>query len=177
MKYTRQTSFQDNVPADGGQVRRELDGIAEATNNITNEQLSPTAGIDQTKLSGSTLHKSAMYVQSNTTNALTNNQVTYRGWGYIVGNSTANIIETVTIPNGGFDDANYSVSVEYTGDKATTPTGPGDVTSFNPNVSSSIKGSTAYSSTQFAVSLIINNGGGNFTANHVYTWIAIGTKA
>lgn len=158
------------------QVAATVNGQLDET-NLRPQTRIPLASTTVVSGLASTLGKSAMYVQSDTTNALTNNQVTYRGWGYIAGNSTANIIETVTLPNSGFDDATYSVSVEYTGDKATAPTGPGDVTSFNANVSSSIKGSTAYSSTQFAVSLIINNGGGNFTSNHVYTWIAIGTKA
>lgn len=118
-----------------------------------------------------------MYVQSVTTNTLTSNQVIYHGWGYIGASGIGVVTQTVTLPNSGFDDANYSVSVIYTGEKATAPSGPGDVTSHNVNVSANIKGTTAYSATQFNINLTINNGGGNFNNNTVYTWIAIGTKA
>lgn len=41
--YTRQNSFQDGTPADGGQVRGELDQVAQATNAIVAGQISTGA--------------------------------------------------------------------------------------------------------------------------------------
>lgn len=174
--YVPQHQFQDGQPPDGGQVRNELERVGLSTNNIENSQVSATAAIDQTKLSGSTLHKSAMYVQSITTDAITSNQVIYRGWGH-TGNSTATTDEiTVTLPNSGFDNTNYQVFVTYLGEKTTgAPTSRADINAWKLHAVASVKGSLPNSTTQFRIGFY-SNGGGNF--NYIlFDWMAIGTKA
>ena len=146
--------------------------LVSVVNNLDNTNIVPSANIDQTKLSSSTLHKSAMYVDSNGTPALTNNQVIYRGWG-VTGNIGATSgTDVVTLPNGGFSDANYDVAITYLGEKATAPTSRTDVNIFANGTASSH--GAAQTSTQFTASFF-RTAGGNL-AFVAYSWIAVGTK-
>lgn len=148
--YVRSNSFADNSPADGGQVRSELDNIQRVVNRTA-----------------------AVYVQSITTNALTDNQIIYRGWGYKDLSATTSGTIDITLPNGGFDNTNYQVSAIYLGEKATAPSSRSDVTSHKVHTVTNIVGSST-TSTVFRISFY-SNGGGNF-GFVLFDWTAIGTK-
>jgi len=118
--------------------------------------------------------REAVYVQSITDNGITRDQITYRGWGYKDLSALTSGTITITIPNGGFDDAAYDASAIYLGEKATAPTSRNDVTSHKIHTVTNLDATVAYSPTQFAISFY-SNGGGNF-GFVVFSWMAIGTK-
>ena len=159
-----------------------------ATINDTVQALEDKVGItgstDTTSLdyktaqTGKIQGRDAMYVQSDTTNVLTNNQVIYRGWGYINGNATNEVSKTVTLPNGGYDDANYSVAITYMGDKNTgVPTSQTDVTGRFVQAETKLDNSAVFSATQFKADIYTS--AGNFAAGtyEIFSWITVGTKA
>jgi len=147
-----------------------------AVDLLKNAQIDSNALIAQSKLDPATLHRSAVYVQSITSNALTSNQVIYRGWGYTgnFGAPTGTI--TITLPNSGFDDAAYEVFVTYLGEKATNPTSRIDVTSHRVGSTAAEDPTLPRSATQFRATFTTGAGGGNFTIV-AFSWMAIGTKA
>ena len=171
--YTKTYTFSNGTTADGGQVDAEITALGQSVNSVTNAQIPSGAGIETSKTTINTaLPRMALYTQYDTTNALTANQVIYRGWGITGDFSATSGSEVVTLPNGGFDDANYSVSINYVGEKATLPASITDVNIFANGVAAGE--GAARSSTQFTASFF-RSPGGNFRYV-VYTWIAIGTK-
>lgn len=167
-----------NMPAPQfptGQVTpAQANGLVNVMNNITNDMISPAAGIEMTKTDRATVQgKSAMYVDSNGTGALTSNQVIYRGFMITGSIGATSFSQTVTLPNGGFDNANYDVFLNYIGEKATAPTSRTDVNVFANGVAMGNAG--AQSTTQFTASGF-RTPGGNFQYV-VYSYVAIGTKA
>lgn len=155
-------------------VYKEVNGLLDTTN------LSPNARIPLSKTTiaaglSSTLQKGAMYVQSITTDALTNNQVIYRGWGYTTNIGAATGTITITLPNGGFDNVNYFVSAMVIGRKSgAAPTSPADVDSFNNNDMVMEDATLPRSTTQFKLYFLARAGN---LAVEVFDWMAIGTKA
>lgn len=153
-----------------------LNGLVNVVNNLTNDNIAPGAGIEMSKTATATTQgKSAVYVDNAGTPSLTNNQVIYRGWNFTTNSGTGTNSKTVTLPNSGFDDANYEVFVTYLGEKNGTPSNRHDVDAFKSLAIASVDSSLPTSSTQFKASFNAN-GGGNFT-QIVFNWMAIGTKA
>lgn len=152
----------------------QANGLVNFMNNITNDMISPAAAIETSKTADNTTQgKHAMYVDSNGTGALTNNQVVYRGFMITGSIGATSFTHTVTLPNGGFDNTSYNVSLTYVGEKATAPASWTDVNIFASGVAMGLAG--AKSTTQFVASGF-RTPGGNF-AYVVYEYIAIGTKA
>ena len=155
---------------------RDIEALFKEINgNLDKTSIKPNAGIEMSKTATATTQgKTAQYVQLITTDALTNNQVMYRGWGYkdLSATSSGNI--DITLPNGGFDNTNYTVNAVYLGEKATAPSSRSDVTSHKVHTVTNIVGSST-TSTVFRISFY-SNGGGNF-GFVLFDWMAVGTKA
>lgn len=173
-----------NQEMDLDAIFRVLEGGIDSANikdgSIVNVDISSTAAIDITK---TTLNSSAarhdLYVQSKTTNALTPNQIIYRGWSFVVGNGGAGVTKQVTLPNSGFDDTNYTVVAMYVGAKnGSDPTTVVDTGSNPNNIAVYTPGTAAQSATAFTVQITDTDGVVlNAIYRFVFMWLAIGTKA
>lgn len=117
-----------------------------------------------------------LYVQSITTNALTANQLIYRGWGFTTALGAPTGIITITLPNGGFDDTAYDVFVTYLGEKASNPSSRIDIDNYVAGATAAEDPSLPRSATQFRAKFTRGATGGNFTIV-LFSWMAIGTKA
>lgn len=161
-----------------GQVTpQRANELVNSLSNITNDMISPSALIEMSKTATATTQgKSAVYVQNITTNTLTNNQAIYRGWGYTGNIGAPATTITITLPNSGFDDANYDVIATYLGEKAGVPATRHDVDNFANGSTAVIDASLPTSATQFRIGLTRGAGGGNFT-QVLFSWMAIGTRA
>lgn len=154
----------------------QANGLVNAMNNITNDMISPAAAIETSKTADATTQgKHAMYVQSITTDALTSNQVIYRGWGHTGNLAAGSGTITITLPNSGFDSTDYDVAVMYLGEKTTgAPTSRADVNQFNSGAIVHEDATLPRSATQFRISFLRSAGLFPWV---IFSWIAIGTKA
>lgn len=113
--------------------------------------------------------------QQNTTDAAFTGYTVQMGWGFIVGDGTIKIEESVT-----FDDAFSSapfVMVSYAGLRATADGDPDTIDDFNTTYSGTPVsiGTEDITTTGFVVNMIADTGATLLnTRNHGYAWIAIG---
>lgn len=108
--------------------------------------------------------------QDNTTNTEKDNSVIKTGWGYIQGDNTTNIFETVT-----FDEPFSEVPiilVSSGGSNTSIPTHPGDVNSSGRNINAN---ATSDTENDFVIYLETTDGVNTTnTRYYTYKWIAIG---
>lgn len=123
--------------------------------------------------------KQAVYEHDHTTaDTLRYNQIIYRGWGFIAGTAADSTTIVVTLPNSGFDDANYDVVAHVIGTKNTTdPSSRADVDAGYPHKLTILNSTTANTSTQFQLRIADADGTVIATTRRiVFSWVAIGTK-
>lgn len=119
------------------------------------------------------LVKSQNALQQNTTNSYPANQVRQKGWGYIQGNGTDTITETITFPTA-FSSAPTSIIATGTPTVATTTT-PTAITDFNLGTKGTIVSISNISTTGFTVTLFSTNSTFANTFYFGYMWEAEGT--
>lgn len=188
-KYVRQTSFQDSKPADGGDVRKELDNLAASTNSITAEQISAGAVTSSAILDGTIVNAdisgSAAIALTKTNLTVSRQDITTNstitaamrvqyGWGYIQGNDTAQISQAVTFP-ADFGTTPIVVCQIEAGYRTSAPGALSDAVAAN-EAQLIVAGAHATAITSTGFTVYLNHVANNFTSARFYryTWIALG---